>query len=76
MAQARSFVLGECLPPLTLTFMDAGGNSCQQTPDEGAVGMELLTGSLTAGGTVLPDLQLAGEVVSAQDTSEYRTDNW
>jgi hypothetical protein len=56
--------------------MDAGGNSCQQTPDEGAIGMELLTGSLTAGGTVLPDLQLAGEVVSAQDTSEYRTDNW
>jgi hypothetical protein len=64
MAQARSFVLGECLPPLTLTFTDASNNICQQTADESAIGMELLTCSLAAGGTVLPDLQLAGEVVS------------
>lgn len=65
-AQSKSIMLGEELPPLRVQLQDSNGNVVPVTADtwaEKPVQLQVLQGSLAAGGTVLQELQVEADVV-------------
>lgn len=69
-AVSKSIMLGEALPPLRLQLQDSYGNVVPATADTWAdkqVQLQMLQGSLAAGGSVIQELLVEAKVVSRSD---------